>query len=128
MAFDREGFSPSFFYGYRLKLAKELVIELGSYIDIAQNSRMQITLHTPKFKVVFPLLSQTNYFVFELFKMGVFIGTYSLTLLYNHWKSRNKKIKDKIFFENQNRIIQDKNTISKTEAECMVVSGVSREK
>ena len=127
---QKDSLALTAFYGYRLTLSKNVVlmVELGSYIDFVQNSRLQLRIITQAYTAEFPILTRANMIEFELVKLGVFLGTYLVYKVGEKIRLKARKGQDALYHQNYNRLSNDKYTISKINEEKDFQATQSRDK
>ena len=127
---QKDSLSLTAFYGYRLTLSKSmgLFIELGSYIDFVQNSRLQVRVITQAYTAEFPILTKANMIEFELVKMGIFLGTYVFYKAFEKIRLKTRKGQNTLYHQSYNRLSNDKYTISKINEEKEPLAAQSQEK
>ena len=104
------------------------MVELGSYIDFVQNSRLQLRIITQAYTAEFPILTRANMIEFELVKLGVFLGTYLVYKVGEKIRLKARKGQDALYHQNYNRLSNDKYTISKINEEKDFQATQSRDK
>lgn len=127
---QKDSLALTAFYGYRLTLSKNigLMVELGSYIDFVQNSRLQLRIITQAYTAEFPILTKASMLEFELVKLGIFLGTYVFYRVCEKIKLKVRNNQDALYHQSYNRLSNDKYTISKINEEKDFQATQSREK